>query len=471
MSINLNGCGPIGRSWIERDMKCTSPSYVREYALVVDHAQGSELWDTDGKRYVDLMAGVAVMNVGHRHPYVVQKVQETVDKFWHICFTDFYYPQAIELSEKIQAIAPIAGPTRVYLSNSGTEAVEAAIKLAMYKTGRQQFIGFTGAFHGRTLGALSFTASKYVQRANFRLGLPVFHIPFPNPYRPLLHTQPGESYGDAVINYVEEVLFQTTCDPRDIAAIMVEPIQGEGGYVIPAPNFFPRLRDLCDRYGIMLIVDEVQSGAGRTGKMWAIEHEGVEPDVVCFAKGIGSGMPIGGIVARERDMIWRRGSHGSTYGGNPVACASALATIEVIQQEGLMERAEEVGGYIMERLRDMQTRHPSMGDVRGRGMMIGVEFVKDRDSKEPAPDVRNSLNQIGFEKGVLLLPCGKCTMRMTPALNIPRPLLDEGLEIFEEALSAAERLHPYTGRFFRLPELAPAPASKPEPAALPVYAD
>lgn len=448
MNFNLNGCGPIGRSWIERDFQCTSPSYVREYALVVDHAQGSEVWDTDGKRYVDLMAGVAVMNVGHRHPYVVEKVREALDKFWHVCLTDFFYPQAVELCEKLQTIAPMQEHTRVYLSNSGTEAVEAAVKLAMYKTGRQQFIGFTGAFHGRTLGALSFTASKYVQRANYRLGLPVYHVPFPNEYRPILHQTAHETgYGETVINYMEEVLFQTTVDPHDIAAVMIEPIQGEGGYVVPAPTFFPRLREICDRYGIMLIVDEVQSGAGRTGKMWAIEHEGVEPDVVCFAKGIGSGMPIGGIIARSRDMVWRRGSHGSTYGGNPVACASALATLEVIQQEGLLEQAQTTGAYMMERLLEMQLRHPSMGQVRGRGMMIGVEFVKDRDLKTPAPEVRNALNQIGFEKGLLLLPCGKSSMRMTPALNIPRPLLDEGLAIFEAALTEAERLHPHAHRW------------------------
>lgn len=438
MEFKLDGSGPLGRAIIERDIASLSPSYTREYALVVDHAQGSELWDVDGKRYIDLMAGVAVLNVGHRHPAVVEAVKEQVDKFWHICLSDFFYPQAVELAEKLQAIAPMPD-TKVYLANSGTEAVESAIKLAMYKTGRSKFIGFVGAFHGRTLGSLSFTASKAVQRAHYKPGVYVQHMPYPNPYRPLLTPLNGETYGETVIRYLEEQILENLIDPSDIAGILIEPIQGEGGYIVPSPGFLPRLRELCDKHGIMLIVDEIQSGIGRTGKWWAIEHENVEPDIVCFAKGVGSGMPIGGIIARDEHMIWGPGSHGSTYGGNPVACMSAIATLNVIEQEGLLAKANDTGNYIMTALRDMQTRHESIGDVRGRGLMIGMEFVKDRETKERAVDLRNNVIQRAFENGLLLIPCGRNGIRMTPALNIPRNLVDDGLQIFEEALTVYEK--------------------------------
>lgn len=445
MSVTPDGCGPIGRRWIERDGQALSSSYAREYPLVVQRAAGSELWDTDGKRYLDLMAGVAVLNVGHRHPHVTARVQEALEQFWHICLADFYYPQAIELAEKLQRLAPMSGPTRVLFSNSGAEAIEAAVKLAMYHTGRRQFIGFRGAFHGRTLGALSFTASKYVQRAKFPPALSVHHLPFPNCYRPILAGRPGECYGDTVLNYLEELIFETMLTPEDVAAVLIEPIQGEGGYVVPATGFFARLRRICDRHGILLIVDEVQSGVGRTGAMWGIEHEGVEPDILCFAKGIGSGMPLGGIIAHENVMSWKPGAHASTYGGNPIACAAALGTLEVIEQEGLLERAAELGAYTLGRLLDMQTRHPSIGHVRGRGLMIGVEFVQDRAEKTRAPELRNALKQIAFERGLLLLPCGQSTMRLTPALTITRAELDEGLALFEEALTEAERRFPYRG--------------------------
>ncbi len=438
MEFKLDGSGPLGRAIIERDLVSLSPSYTREYALVVDHAQGSELWDVDGQRFIDFMAGVAVLNVGHRHPAVVDAVKQQVDKFWHICLSDFFYPQAVELAEKLQAIAPMPD-TKVYLANSGTEAVESAIKLAMYKTGRSKFIGFIGAFHGRTLGSLSFTASKAVQRENYKPGVFVHHIPYPNPYRPLLAPLNGEPYGETVFRYLKEQILGNLIDPSDIAGILIEPIQGEGGYVLPSPGFFPRLRELCDEHGIMLIVDEIQSGVGRTGKWWAVEHENVEPDIVCFAKGVGSGMPIGGIIARNEHMIWGPGSHGSTYGGNPVACMSALATLNVIQEEGLLAQAEKTGNYILKALRDMQTKHPNIGDVRGRGLMIGMEFVKDRETKERAVDLRNNVIQHAFENGLLLIPCGRNGIRITPALNISRDLVDEGLQIFEESLSVFEK--------------------------------
>ena len=439
MELHKEQAGPIGRQIIERDMATMSTAYTREYGLVVDHAQGSEVWDVDGRRYLDFMAGIGVLNVGHRHPHVVETVKAQIDKFWHICLSDFYYPQAVELAEKLQAIAPMQEDTRFYFGNSGTEAVEAAIKLAMYHTGRNKFIGFFGGFHGRTLGALAFTGSKAVQRAKYRLGLHVEHIPYPDPYRPVLATHDGQEQGTAVINYLENHIFQTTLSPHEVAAIMVEPIQGEGGYVIPTADFMPALRQLCDNYGILLIADEIQSGIGRTGRWWAIEHENVEPDIVCFAKGIASGLPIGGIMARQSLMTWKPGAHGSTFGGNPIATAAAIATLEVIEQEGLLAKAEENGRFIMDFLAELQNRHQSMGDVRGRGLMVGIEFVTDRRSKERAIELRNDIVQRAFHKGLLIMPCGRNTIRLIPPLNTSQSLLEEGLHLFAESLAEAEK--------------------------------
>ncbi len=438
MYKTLSGSGPLGQAIIQRDHDSLSPSYGREYPLVVDHAQGSELWDVDGKRYIDFMAGVAVLNVGHRHPYVVEKVKEQMELFWHICLSDFYYPQAVELAEKLQAIAPM-DDTLVYFGNSGTEAVEAAIKLAMYQTRRTKFIGFLGAFHGRTMGSLSFTASKTVQRANYHSGIKVHHVPYPDPYRPLLVTQDGQSYGEAVADYIENELFRTFLSPHDVAGILIEPIQGEGGYVVPAEGFFGRLRELCDKYGILLIADEIQSGIARSGRWWAVEHENIEPDIICFAKGIGSGLPIGGIIARKDLMTWGPGSHGSTFGGNPLAIAAASATLEVIERENLLTQAKEKGSYIMDALAELQMRHPSIGDIRGRGLMIGMEFVKDRSTKERAKGLRNRIIQGAFEQGLLLLPCGVNSIRMTPALNISWEMIDEGLRTFDQVLADSEK--------------------------------
>jgi 4-aminobutyrate aminotransferase len=437
MNVNLSGSGSVGRAIIERDVDALSPSYAREYALVVERAQGAEIWDVDNRRFIDFMAGVAVVNAGHRHPYIVQKVREQLDKFWHICLSDFYYPEAVNLAEKLQELAPM-DDTLVLFGNSGTEAVEAAIKLAMYHTKRTKFIGFQGAFHGRTLGSLSFTASKSVQRAGYQEGLKVHHVPYPNQYRPLLASVNGDDVGYSTISYIENELFRTLLSPSDVAGILIEPIQGEGGYVVPAPGFFARLRELCDRYGILLIVDEIQSGVGRTGKWWAIEHEGIEPDIVCFAKGIGNGMPIGGILARREIMNWEPGSHGSTFGGNPIAAISALATLETIENENMLSQAKITGQYIMDALAEIEARHPSIGDIRGRGLMIGIEFVKNKSTKERAPELRASIIQNAFENGLLLLPCGSNSMRLTPPLNIDRKLVDEGLQLFEQALSEAE---------------------------------
>lgn len=439
MELNLTAVGPAAQALIARDEKIMSTSYTREYPLVMDHAQGSEVWDVDGRRYIDFMAGIAVMNVGHRHPKVVEAVQKQIDKFWHICLSDFYYPEAVELAERLQKIAPFDGNGRVYFGNSGTEAVEAGVKLAMYHTGRKKFIGFMGGFHGRTLGALSFTSSKVTQRAKYTAGIEVLHIPYPDTYRPLLAHAANANYGDTIINYLKDQLFKMMVDPSEVAGILVESLQGEGGYVVPAPGFFPQLRQLCDEHGIMMIVDEVQSGVGRTGKWWGVDHEGVQPDIVCFAKGIASGLPIGGILAREEIMTWKPGAHGSTFGGNPVAAVAGNATLDVIQEEGLLDQATETGQFMMDALAEMQSRHSSIGDVRGRGLMVGVEFVKDKASKERAPEIRNAVVQAAFESGLLLLQCGRNTLRMTPPLNIPRPLVEEGLRIFENALSDVEK--------------------------------
>jgi len=438
MKFTLEGVGPRARAVIERDKESLSPSFTREYPLVVDRAQGSELWDVDGRRYVDFMSGIAVHSVGHRHPQVEAAVRAQLEKYWHVCLSDFYDPLAVDLAEALQATAPMDDRTLLFFGNSGAEAVEAAVKLAMYHTGRSRFIAFQGGFHGRTLGALSFTASKSVQRAGYQPAMRVFHLPYPNSYRPLLATQNGEDYGSTVIRYLEDELFRTTVAPRDVAAVLVEPIQGEGGYIVPPPGFFRQLRDVCDRHGILLIVDEIQSGIGRTGRWWAIEHEEVEPDIVCFAKAVGGGLPIGGIIARNELMSWGPGSHGSTFGGNPVAAAASLATLRVIKEENLLARATEVGQYFMDALEEMQGRHPSIGQVRGRGLMIGVEFVRDRETKERAAALRDDVIQRAFRRGLLLLPCGTNSLRLIPALNIPQPLVDEGLNILAETLAAAE---------------------------------
>jgi 4-aminobutyrate aminotransferase len=433
----LNVPGPKAREILERDSAVVSPSYPRSSPLVMDHGLGAEVWDVDGNRFVDFAAGIAVNSTGHSHPKVVEAIQRQAEKFIHIS-SDYYHPLWVQLSEKLSEIAPFAEPARTFLGNSGAEAIEAGIKLARHHTGRQQFIGFHGAFHGRTMGALSFTASKPVYRRGFApLMNGVVHVPFPDPYRPVL--QPThEDYGETVVDYIENVIFARLMPPEDCAAVLVEPIQGEGGYVVPSDGFFPALRRLCDKYGILMIVDEVQSGVGRTGKWWAVENWGVEPDIVCAAKGIASGMPLGATIARASVMDWPSGAHGNTYGGNPLACAAALATLELVEN-GLLRNAAEVGAYTLDALAEIQARHPCMGDVRGRGLMIGVEFVKDRAGKQPAKHLREAIVDRAFEHGLLLLGCGDSTIRIAPPLVIDRGLIDEGLEIFEDAITKNEK--------------------------------
>jgi 4-aminobutyrate aminotransferase len=433
----LNVPGPKARSILTRDRRVVSAAYGRVADLVMDYGRGSEVFDVDGNRFIDFVSGIAVNSTGHSHPHVVEAIREQTEKFLHIS-SDYYHEAWVALSEKLDEIAPFEEEAGVFLGNSGTEAVEAAIKLAHYHTGRDRFIGFLGGFHGRTLGSLAFTASKAVQREGFTTIPSVTHIPYPYAYRPTLACQPGdEDYGDTVVNFLENVIFKSIAPPEDVAGILVEPIQGEGGYVVPPANFFPRLREVCDRYGILLIVDEVQAGMGRTGRWWAIEHWGVEPDIVCAAKGIASGVPLGGIIARHSVMDWPMGAHGNTYGGNPLACVAALATIDVLENGG-MQNAEEQGDYMMAQLAEMAARHPSMGDVRGKGLMIGVEFVADKETRAMAPELRERIVQIAFEHGLLIMGCGRSAMRIIPPLVIERALVDEGLAIFEHAVTLAE---------------------------------
>jgi len=430
--------GPKARALIKRDSAVISPSYPRGLPFVMDHGRGSEVWDVDGNRFLDFAAGIAVTSTGHSHPKVIKAIQEQAEKFIHIS-ADFYHEQWIELGEKLNEIAPFEEAAVSFMTNSGTESVETAIKLARYHTGRTNFIGFTGAFHGRTLGAVTFTASKPTyHRGFYPLMNGVVHAPFPNPYRPVLERQTGEDYGETVVRYIESEILGHILPADEVAGILVETIQGEGGYIVPPPGFYPALRELCDKYEILLIADEVQCGMGRTGKWWAIEHFDVEPDIITIAKGIASGVPLGACVARKSVMDWPRGSHGNTFGGNPLSCAAALATIDLIENEYL-ENAEIVGQYTQDALHEIMARHFSMGDVRGIGLMIGMEFVKDRKTKIPAEALCSRLVELAFERGLILLSCGASVVRFAPPLCISKTEIDEGLKIFEEALTLAEK--------------------------------
>jgi 4-aminobutyrate aminotransferase len=435
--------GPKARAIIERDQKVISPSYPRGYPFVMDHGSGVEVWDVDGNRFLDFAAGIAVVSTGHSHPRVVRAIQEQAEKFIHIS-SDYYHSSWVELGEKLNEIAPFREDAVSFMTNSGTESVEAAIKLARHYTGRSQFVGFLGAFHGRTMGAVSFTASKPIYHRDFYpLMNGVVHVPFPDPYRPILAQRPGEDYGEVVVRYIEKDIFEHVLPPEEVAGILVEPIQGEGGYVMPTPGFFPALRKLCDRYGILLIVDEVQSGMGRTGKWWAIEQFGVEPDIVCAAKGIASGMPLGAMIARKHIVTWTKGSHGNTYGGNPIACRAALATIDLLE-EGYMQNSTRVGAYLKDALEEIAARHPAfdrpgIGEVRGVGLMIGVEFVKNHLTKEPADVLRDRIVENAYLRGLLLLGCGKSTIRFAPPLMVSEKDVDDALQIFEEAMVVSEK--------------------------------
>jgi 4-aminobutyrate aminotransferase len=434
----MNLPGPKAQALIARDHNVISPSYPRGYPFVMEHGKGTEVWDVDGNRFLDFMGGIAVVSTGHANPKVVKAIQEQAEKFIHIS-SDFYHEKWIEVAEKLDEIAPFQEQAISFMTNSGTEAVETAIKLARYHTERMNFIGFTGAFHGRTMGAVTFTASKPAYHGGFFPLMPgVVHAPFPDPYRPVLDRRFGEDYGETVVRYIEEQILDHILPPDEVAGVLVETIQGEGGYIVPPDGFYPALRKLCDKYGILMIVDEVQSGMGRTGKWWAIEHYGVEPDMFTTAKGIASGMPLGACVARRSVMDWGKGTHGNTYGGNPISCAAALATIDLIRDEYL-ENAAEMGQYALDALEEIMYRHPSIGHIRGKGLMIGVEFVKDRETKEPASELSNRVVELAFQHGVLMLSCAKSVIRIAPPLSISKSEIDEGLKIFAECITLAEK--------------------------------
>ena len=426
--------GPNARAILARDAAVTSPSYPRDYPFVMDHGRGAEVWDVDGNRFLDFAAGIAVCSTGHSHPQVVQAIKDAADRFLHIS-SDYWHEGQVRLGERVNELDPMGEPVMCFFAQSGTEAVEGAIKLARHHTGRSRFIGFLGAFHGRTMGSLAFTASKYTQHKGFFPGMPgVTHVPFPNPYRPLFA---GADQGAAVLDYIENVIFQCNVPANEVAGILVEPMQGEGGYVVPPDGFLRGLRDLCDRHGILLIFDEVQCGIGRTGRMFAAEHSGVRPDVMTLAKGLASGLPIGLVVAKKPVMEnWPRGAHGNTYGGNPLCCAAALATLDLIERE-YAANAADVGAYFIERLRHLQSRHPEIGDVRGLGLFIGMELVKDRSSKVPAKELCDAAITRAFHNGVLLLSCGASTIRFAPPLVVTRAEVDEVVVILDASLAEA----------------------------------
>ncbi len=421
--------GPAARAIIARDEAWTSPSYIKEYPFVMAGGAGAMAEDVDGNRYIDFMAGIAVTSTGYNHPAVVAAIQDAAAKFLHICGTDFYFDGFARLAERLGRSAPGPSRKRVFLSNSGTEAVEGAIKLARYHTRRPALIGFHGSFHGRTYGAMSLTSSKAKQRSHFGPFLPeVYHVGYPTPYR----ASGGEAAAVRESLGAVEQLFDRQLDPADVAGVFVEPIQGEGGYVIPPAGFLKGLREICDRHGILLVADEVQCGVGRTGRMWACDWEEVEPDILVTAKGLGSGMPIGAFIAKESVMTWSAGAHGSTFGGNPVSCAAALATLDIV--EGLLPHVRAMGDRMLAGMRRLQERHPVIGDVRGRGLMIGVEFVKDRETREAYPELVDRLTERAFKKGLLLLGAGKSVIRLAPPLVLDDYDVDTGLGILDECL-------------------------------------
>src|SRR6202048_4147943 len=392
--------GPKAREMLARDALVVSPSYPRDYPFVMSHGKGAEIWDVDGNRFLDFAAGIAVCSTGHSHPAVVQAIKDAADRFLHIS-SDYWHEGQIKLAERLNELSPMKEPVMSFFAQSGTESVEAALKLARYTTGRGRFIGFLGGFHGRTMGSLSFTSSKYTQQKGFFPSMPgVTHVPYPNNYRPLFA---GADQGRAVLRYIEDVLFVHNVPAAEVAAILIEPIQGEGGYLVPPDGFLQGLRELCDRHGILLIFDEVQSGIGRTGQMLAAEHWGVSPDIMTLAKGLGSGLPIGLVIARKAHMEkWQRGAPGNTFGGNPICCAAALATLDLVQSE-YAANAAAVGGYFIERLRELQKRFDCIGDVRGKGLMIGAELVTDRTSRKPAAALCQRVLTRAFQDGLLLL--------------------------------------------------------------------
>lgn len=432
--------GPNAKRVLEGDDKYISPSYTRSYPMVAKRGRGIVIEDVDGNEFFDFSAGIAVTSTGHCHPHVVEAIQKQAAELIHMSGTDFYYASMVELAERLSKIAPMPGPHKFYYGNSGAEAVECALKLSRYHTKRQNIIAFFGAFHGRTMGAVSLTASKPQQKRRFGPLMPgVTHVRYPDVYRGCTGgEQDAEKFALGCARFIEEKLFKTILAPEEVAAIFVEPVQGEGGYVIAPTPFMQELRRICDRHGILLVVDEVQSGIGRTGKWWAVEHTGVQPDIVCMAKGVASGMPLGITMSRAEIMDWVPGSHASTFGGNPVCIAAAMATLDVIEREGLLKNSAEVGAHMLKRMADWPKKHRIVGDVRGRGLMLGVEIVKDQKTKEYAPELRDHVVEAAFAKGVLFLGCGPSTIRIAPALVVTREQADVAVDVLEEAITQVE---------------------------------
>jgi 4-aminobutyrate aminotransferase len=423
--------GPKSRAMIERDTKVASPSYPRDYPFVMSHARGTEAWDVDDNRFLDFAAGIAVCSTGHAHPRVVKAVQDAAAKFLHIS-SDYWHEEMTALAERLSAIVPLGEPGMCFFCQSGTESVEGALKLARYVTGRQRIIAFLGSFHGRTMGSLSLTSSKYTQQAGFAPTMPgVTHVPYPNTYRPLFA---GADQGKAVLDYIR-MLFERNVPPQEVAAIVIEPLQGEGGYLIPPDGFLEGLRQICDEHGILLIFDEVQSGIGRTGKMFAAQHSGVQPDIMTLAKGLGSGMPIGAVVAKQSIMKkWKKGAHGNTFGGNPVCCAAANATIDLVREQ-YVANAAKVGAHFMRRLQELRPDYPCIGDLRGRGLMIGMELIEKDGS--PARALVDRILHRAYHNGLLLLSCGVSTLRFMPPLCVTEAEVDEAMIYLRQSLDEA----------------------------------
>lgn len=431
--IRVTPPGPKARQVLARDKRYLSPSYTRVYPLVVRRGSGMVIEDEDGNRYLDFNAGVAVAITGHCHPQVVEAICRQTRELIHMAGPDFYYHQMSDLAKKLTEITPGRWPKKAFLCNTGAEAVETAMKLARYYTRRPRFIAFMGGFHGRTMGALSLTASKPVQRRHFAPMLSeVTHIPYPYCYRCTFNlTYPKCNF--ACLAYLKDVIFNKVAPPEDVAAIIIEPMQGEGGYVMAPNGYFQRLRKICDEFGILLVADEIQSGMGRTGKMFAIEHWRIIPDIICIAKGLASGLPIGAIVSRASLQIWPYGSHANTFGGNPVTCAAALKTIQLIQN-GLMDNATRTGNYLIRELHGLKKKYECIGDIRGKGLMVGVEIVKDRQTKTKAPIWRNKIVDWCFKHGILIMASGDSSLRFSPPLIVTNHQIDTALDIFEQAV-------------------------------------
>ena len=431
--------GPKSKAIIAKDEKYVSHSYTRAYPTVIERGEGAYLWDVDGNCFLDFHSGIAVCSTGNAHPDVVNAVKKQADKALHIATADFYHDLIAPLAEKLAQLAPGDKPKRVFFTNSGTESTEAALKLARYKTRRPRFLAFINAFHGRSMGSVSLTCSKKVQRAGFSPMLEVTHVPYANCYRCPYHLE-YPSCEMHCVKVIEDVWLDRVAPAEDVAAIFVEPVQGEGGYVVPPKEFHPMLLEIAHKYGILFVSDEVQFGMGKTGKMWAIEHWDVVPDIITTAKAIASGLPLGACIADADLMDWKPGAHSTTFGGNPLACAAAIETIRLLE-EGLMKNAQVMGDYMRNALLDLQKKHKSMGDVRGLGLLLAVEFVLDRKTNVPAKAMANDIMMRCFELGLMTLTCGVSGIRLCPPLIVDKATIDQAMAIFDRVITEMEKKH------------------------------